>query len=80
MIRNNKSELWFDYVGVVKSVDIQSERTNISPATYRLKINKFDTPIRIHREAGDKFTHDTVLRKLGFPPVKGNLPHGIYRK
>jgi hypothetical protein len=35
-------------------------------------------PQRIHKLRNDRFTHNSVLRALGYPLEVGAMPHGIY--
>ena len=82
--RRSRSRLAFTMIGIVTRVELLTPRNDSAgiPATYRLYFDLEKNPRTIHKEAGDRTTHQTILRAEGFSEDvvadAGNFAQGIY--
>ncbi len=79
-VRPSKKTRYFDIVGTVSDIIRTRAWSNNAPAEYKLSIKVMRQTRRIHKLSEDRFTHNSVLRELGFPLEMGAMPHGIYTK
>lgn len=77
-VRANAKVRAFTLVGAVVEKTCLTPQHDSTPGTYSLLVEVSATPLTIERAAGDRYTHWTVLRELGFPRDTGCKPHGIY--
>jgi hypothetical protein len=77
-VRPNKSARYFVIVGIISQKICTRDREKKIPAEYKLSIDIYDVPIKIHKDPADKFTHNAVLRSIGLPIEKGSVAQGIY--
>lgn len=79
-IRPNTKARYFDIVGTVSDIIRTRAWSNDAPAEYKLSIKVMSQTHRIDKLREDRFTHNNILRELGFPLETGAMPHGIYTK
>ena len=77
-IRPNRNTKAFDLAGTVLLKTQTRARDANAPAQYKLVLEMAANPQRIHKLRNDRFTHNSVLRALGYPLEVGAMPHGIY--
>ncbi len=77
-VRPNRNTKAFDMIGTVLLKTQTRAREGNHPAEYKLVIEMTANPQRIHKLRNDRFTHNSVLRALGYPLEVGAMPHGIY--
>ena len=82
-VRNNKNEKSFTRIGRVLTKTRIREQDSLRGrgdeyATYTLTLHTYNTPIKVCKEAGDRYTHNTVLRTVGFNEDRSAMPQGIY--
>ena len=79
-LRPNFKSKFFKLVGRVLLKTQTRQREGRQPAEYKLVIEMAANPVRINKLETDRFTHNSVLRVLGYPIETGAMPHGIYAK
>lgn len=77
---NSKLRNFTVYGTVVSKEQLRAFNTTVEEkcALYKLILKVNAVPLVIERAAGDKFTHNTVLRHFGFAEDKSAMVQGIY--
>lgn len=82
-MRKKAADKFFDHVGDIQEIMMTEpndpHRLGARHATYRILVELNDTPARIYRAQGERYTHWAVLRHIGIQPTGSiHFPRGIY--